>query len=258
MLHAVSLAAAIALVLIGPVTASAQTSVQITVLCLRAVQPVVADLAAGFHKHTGTEVKLTLATGADYRVRAVADEPGEVIISTITNIDELARARVVIPGSTADLGTVGVGVAVRAGARAPNTASRESLTLAILSASSIGYADSTQGSQGGMHYANILARLGIGSSVETKTQRFPLSITALHKVAAGEIEMAFSPVNEILSVPGVTLAGPFPEALQARITYTAGILRNGQSETTARAFIEYLTTPQARARFRAGGFDPAN
>jgi molybdate transport system substrate-binding protein len=245
------LAAAVALVVVTPVSVSAQ----LAVLCPRATQTPVSALAAEFKRETGTDVKLTFGTAGGLRAKAAAGEPGDLIIGGASGIDQLARAGTVTQESRVELGTVMIGVAVRAGAVLPDVGTPASLRQAILAARSLGYADPARGGQGGTHFARVLEQLGLADTMKAKTTLFPEGLAALERVAAGEIELAVSPISEIVSVPGVALAGPLPDPLQARLTYSAAILTRAQSPEAAGAFLRLLTSPTGRARFRAAGFE---
>jgi hypothetical protein len=52
----------------------------------------------------------------------------------------------------------------------------------------------------------------------------------------------------------VTLAGPLPPALQNATTYAAAPLARRPAADAAAAYVRYLATPAAVARFRALGF----
>jgi molybdate transport system substrate-binding protein len=64
-------------------------------------------------------------------------------------------------------------------------------------------------------------------------------------------------ISEILPVAGVTLAGPFPAALQNFITYTAAVPANAPAPEAGRALIGYLTAPAQGIVWRSAGFENA-
>src|SRR5262249_19427934 len=74
-------------------------------------------------------------------------------------------------------------------------------------------------------------------------------------VAKGEIEMVAHQISEILPVKGVTLVGPFPRELQKYTIYSAGVVAKSASPELARAFIAFVTRPEFRPKFAAGGLD---
>jgi molybdate transport system substrate-binding protein len=75
-------------------------------------------------------------------------------------------------------------------------------------------------------------------------------------VAAGEAEIGLQQISEILSVDGVDLVGPLPDALQTETVYSAGILATSERPDAAKALIAFLRTPAATAVLRSKGLEP--
>ena len=62
-------------------------------------------------------------------------------------------------------------------------------------------------------------------------------------------------MSEILSVPGVTLVGPLPPALQKVTTYSAGLAARSAAPEASRAWLSFLASPAFKAKFAAAGLD---
>jgi molybdate transport system substrate-binding protein len=60
----------------------------------------------------------------------------------------------------------------------------------------------------------------------------------------------------MMSVGGVELVGPLPDALQTETIYAAGILIASRQPEAAKSLIAYLRTPAAAAVLRAKGLEP--
>ena len=73
-------------------------------------------------------------------------------------------------------------------------------------------------------------------------------------MARGEIELGIQQITEILPVPGVTLVGPLPAALQKLTIYTVALGTHAQDPLAATQFIRFLQQDEARQVFRAKGF----
>src|SRR3954470_2146292 len=92
-------------------------------------------------------------------LKSIADGQGaDVVILTAEGIDELAKQSKIVPATRIELGTSGVGLAVRAGARKPDIGSLQAFKDSVLSASSV--AHSRQG-WSGLYFAQLLERLGL-------------------------------------------------------------------------------------------------
>ena len=61
----------------------------------------------------------------------------------------------------------------------------------------------------------------------------------------------------VLTAPGLDVVGPFPADLQQEVVFTAAVAANAGEAEAARAFIAYLTTPDAKAVFKARGMNPS-
>jgi len=75
-------------------------------------------------------------------------------------------------------------------------------------------------------------------------------------VASGEAELGFSFTSNLLSAPGVELAGRFPSELQYSVALVGGVGTTAHEAAPAKAFIKYLLAPEAASVFKAKGLEP--
>jgi molybdate transport system substrate-binding protein len=122
----------------------------------------------------------------------------------------------------------------------------------MLSAKSIAYA--TVGTSG-VHFMVVCERLGIAQEVKAKGKTLPGGMLA-EFVVKGEAELAIQQISELMAVAGVDVIGPFPPELQLTTRYTAGVAANTANADAGKAFIRFLTTPQAQSVMKAKGLDP--
>lgn len=228
---------------------------EVLVLCPRGVQAPLSDIAERFRTEHGHRVRFLYGTAGAVARRATEAEPADVVITAAHGLDDLLARGVAAGGTRVSVGAVGVGIAVRAGGARPDVATPEALKAALLAAPSIGYADPARGGQGGTHFAKVIEQLGLTEALKPKTRLFPEGLQALEKVAAGEIALAAAPVSEILPLAGLSLAGPLPLSLQARLAYAAALLVRTKSPDAARAFLISLSTPAAREILARGGLE---
>ena len=74
-------------------------------------------------------------------------------------------------------------------------------------------------------------------------------------VAKGEAELGVFLTNVLLA-PGVELAGPFPGDLQQNLVFVGAVSADSKNADAARAFIDFLKTPDAVTVFKAKGVTP--
>jgi ABC-type molybdate transport system substrate-binding protein len=107
---------------------------------------------------------------------------------------------------------------------------------------------------------DALARQGLvvpGSRVDTVRGKAVLwpGGSAAEAVVRGQAELVVHQISEILAVPGVTLVGPMPAALQKVTTYAVGLAARSVALEPARALIAYLARPALKPRLAAAGLD---
>jgi molybdate transport system substrate-binding protein len=226
------------------------------VFCPRAVETAVGHVADDFRAGGGPGIQFVLGTAGALSLRAAAGERADVVIGTTQGLESLERSGSLVKGTRAELGRVGVGVAVKAGAPKPDISTPEALRRTLLKAASLGYADPARGGTGGTHFAGVLERLGIAEALRAKTRLYPQGVQALEAVARGEIELAVTPTSEIVVRDGLSLVGPLPGDLQSRLSYSAAVLAVSSSPDPAKAFVARLVSSGGRQRFAAAGFEP--
>jgi molybdate transport system substrate-binding protein len=242
--------------LVALLGASAAQAADLVVLCPNALATAVGRVAEENRTATGVGARLVTGTAGGLAAQASAGAAGDVIISTTAAVADLERRGVARAGSRVEVGVIFIGVAVQKGARPPDVTTSEALRRALLDARSIGYADPARGGTGGIIFARVLDQLGIADAVRDKTRLFPQGTHALDAVARGEIELAVSPVSEIVVREGLLMAGRLPAALDARPSYSAAVLAATATPDAARGLIERLVSPSGRAALAAVGFDP--
>ena len=79
---------------------------------------------------------------------------------------------------------------------------------------------------------------------------------AAEVVARGEAELGIGQASEIVPIAGAQLVGPLPGELASTTIFTAGIGAGSKSPKAGKAFIKFLTGPEAAPRLKAKGFEP--
>jgi len=221
-----------------------------------AAQAVVEEIAAAYTRETGDEVKAEFSAVGAMKARVVAGEAVDVIVLTGALIDELVASGHVAPGSRADLGKVGTGVAARAGTPLPDVSSAQALRASLLAATAVVFPDPVVATAGKV-VMQACEKLGIADQVKSRMQHFPNGYAAMRWLAAshGRGEVGITQITEILANKGVTYAGPLPGDLQAKTVYSAGLAARAAEPGAAREFIARLTSPAARNMLAQAGYE---
>ena len=72
----------------------------------------------------------------------------------------------------------------------------------------------------------------------------------------GEAEIGFGTVSEILARPALEMAAPMPPELQSTISFVSILPVNAGEPAAAKAFVDFLTSPNARAVLKQAGLEP--
>src|SRR5262245_65765050 len=94
----------------------------IKVISAGAVRGLIAGIIADYSRQTGHKFEFKVGTTGQLRAIIASGEPADLIIASATLMAELEQSERMMPASRAHLGRVGIGVAIRDGATAPDRA----------------------------------------------------------------------------------------------------------------------------------------
>jgi len=224
---------------------------ELKVLSAAAVKGPATEIAEHFTRGTGQRVVFEFITAGQVDEKLTAGARPDIVINTNARIAK--RAAGSLAPFVHDLGTVSVGVSVRAGAPRPDLRSVASFRESLLHAQSIAYTDPARGGTVGSQFAKVVDDLGLREALSRKVVFAADGLDVVRKVASGEVELGITQVSEILHIDATAYAGPLPEALHLTTTYAAWVPDSGNA--TARKFVEAMTSEQGRERFHEAGFD---
>jgi len=122
-------------------------------------------------------------------------EAFDVVIAPPAALDEFAAAGKVA-AERANLGRVGMGVAVRPGAPVPDISSSDALKRSVLAADSIVFNRASSG----IYFENLLKKMEIYEQVQAKATRYADGAAVMEHVLKGKgREIGFGPVTESCS-----------------------------------------------------------
>ena len=229
------------------------SAAELVTLATLAVTGALDPLVAEYQKESGHTVKVTYDTGPNLARRVAAGESADVLIAPAAVVEQATRDGRAVAGSGVTIGQVGVGLAVRNGARVPDISSAAALTAALLQADAVFYSQGTSG----VYVGTLLRTLGVADRIKAKTTQLANGQLVVERVIADRGNaVGFTMVSEIklMEPHGARLAGPLPAAVQNYTTYTAAVMSGARDATAARGLLAYLTRPASRALFTATGW----
>jgi molybdate transport system substrate-binding protein len=222
----------------------------------RSLQEVLKPLGVAFEAKSGTPVSFFFGPVGTVQERLDAGEAADVVILSDVLIAALAKSGRVVDASRRAVGRVGIMLAVREGATAPDISTPELFKQALLSARAIACSDPAIGGSAGTHFAALLRQFGIEDAVRKKLLKRASGVKTAEAVASGEAEIGITLLPEMLPVKGVRVAAPLPDALQKFTTYVAAVSSQCAAPETAAAFIQASVDPDLAASWRAAGVEP--
>jgi molybdate transport system substrate-binding protein len=232
--------------------ANTALAAEINVIASTAMREVLEELVPMFERASGHKVTLSFQSGSLLPVKVKEGAQADLVVTTPATIDELVAAGKVIANTRVDFVRSGAGVAVRAGAPKPDIATPEALKTALLAAKSVGY---SQGPSG-VHFMDVLTRLGIADQVKAKGVVPPLGTRVGTLIAKGEAEIGVQQITELIQIPGIDFVGPLPKELQANIIYATATPTSAKERDAAAALVRFLSSEPALPIIKKLGLEP--
>lgn len=218
-----------------------------------ATRALVDALVDDFERAHGQRVSVTHDSAKVMLARIKNGERADVAVLLKHAVDELVELGIITAASRRLFSRSKVGIGVRAGSPQPDISSLEAFKRTLLEARSIAH---TVHGASGMYFPKLAERLGIAEQIRDKIVTRPGGLIG-RVVVAGEAEIAFQQISELLAVPGLELVGPIPPEMQVTFESATGIFAGTKQPAAARSLLEFFATPEAAAVFRAKGLEPA-
>lgn len=106
----------------------------------------------------------------------------------------------------------------------------------------------------GKYGSAALDKLGVWKSVESKVAQADNVRAALALVAQGEAPLGIVYETDATAEPKVKIVDVFPEDTHPPIVYPVALIHASKNGEAAKAFIDYLKTPEAQSFFTKQGF----
>jgi molybdate transport system substrate-binding protein len=225
---------------------------ELKVLSGNGARAAVIELGSRFERATGHQLAIQFEVNAQLKRRIEAGEAFDLAILNPPVLDALIAQGKIAADTRADIGSAGLGVAVRAGAPKPDINSVDTFKRTLLDARSVAFPG--EGASG-IYFVRLLDRLGIAEAMQPKL-RPTVAEDTVEVVARGEVEMVVVIASRIVDVPGVDLVGLLPPPLQTSIGIAAGVSTAAKEPAAAKNLIAFLTAPAAIPVIKAKGLTP--
>jgi molybdate transport system substrate-binding protein len=206
------------------------------------------ELGSQFERATGHKVVFIFGATPEL-INLATTTPFDAAVVPVDVFQNGAAKAKFVAGPTIDIARVGFGVAVKAGAPKPDISTPEKLKQALLNAQSITFLPA---SASGAYVLKVFDRLGIAETMKAKTKPQTATAAIGQAIAEGDAELGVFLIN-VLIAPGVELIGPFPGDLQSDLVFTSAIAADSNQAQVAKAFIDFLRTPEAARVIKAKG-----
>ncbi len=231
---------------------------EIKVLAALGVKDVVDDLGPKFEQASGHKLAIKFGTLGQVVKMVEGGETADIVIIPRQGIDGIVKDGKATAANVTVIANSSVGVIFRKGAPKPDISTPEALKRTLLAAKSITYVNPADGGASGIHFANVLDRLGIANEMKTKTIYAKAGADSGVVVASGKADLGVNQWQVVMSVAGIENAGPLPGDLQSTVVFASAIMGGAKDAAAAKALVDFLRTPAAAGVIKAKGMEPAS
>jgi molybdate transport system substrate-binding protein len=226
---------------------------RITGISSMAMRNVLAELGEAYEQQTGQPVSVVSMGGVDAARRVDDGEAFDFVVLAADVIEQLAAGGHVDARSRTDLARSAVAIAVAAGATRPDVSTESAIRDAVLRARSIGYSTGPSGA----HLVRLFERWGIVDAIAPRIVQASSGIPVGTLVARGDVELGFQQLSELMHLPGIDVIGLLPAEIQVETVFSAAVCTASHCPAAAKAWLSFLTSPEADAAKRRHGMEPA-
>jgi len=221
-----------------------------------AYEHVLNELIPVFSRETGIRVELAVANAAGVIKRLEAGEAADVVLTSAAGIAHLAAAGLADASTAAEVGRVGLGIAVRLGLPLPVLSSAAAVRAALMSATRVAFIDPNGGGTSGPLIAKLFERLDIARHMKESGILSRTGKDVVHAVASGDATLGLTQATELIGAKGVQFAGYLAPEVQVVSVYSGAVSASATDPDAARRFIRFLKSPAGTECFRRAGWAP--
>lgn len=232
----------------------ARAQSEVTLIAPGGIRAAVEQLIPGYESKTGNKVKATFGSGLGTKKQVADGEPFDVPVVQPPYSEVIASGNVIADSAT-PLASVSVGVAVKKGSPKPDISTPEAVKKMLLAAKSISYPNAAGGAAAGVSFEETLKKLGIGEQMQPKIKRAQGGAGAMQLTAKGEVEIGLTFMSE-MDDPGIDVVGPLPKEISTPTMLVGFVSSHAKTPAAAKSLLQYLSSPEAAAVYKAQGMQP--
>ena len=229
---------------------------QVTVFAAASLKTALDEIAAAWGRANGHDVVLSYAGTPQLAQQIEQGAPADLFLSASADgMDDLQSKGLILPDSRRDL--LGNTLVLVAHGEAEPVEIGPGLDCAAFLGEgrlAMAFVDSVPA---GIYGRKALSSLGQWDAVTPQVAQTENVRAALALVASGEAPLGIVYGSDALAAQGagedVSVLGTFPESSHSPITYPAALVA-GRDNPAAAQFLDHLSSPEARAVFKAQGF----
>jgi molybdate transport system substrate-binding protein len=232
---------------------SAASVVPLTGISSMATRQLLTELTRAYAKSGGQVVQMESVGGVDAAKRVQAGEVFDLVVLASDAMAKLIAAGHLRAESLTALVHSGVAVAVPAGSPAQDISSEETVRQAVLAAPTLSYSTGPSG----VALAKLFERWGIAEHIKNRLVTAPPGVPVGSLVAKGEVALGFQQLSELIHVPGITVLGPLPDAIQITTTFSAAMTSRCTRQAEVQALLNFMASPETADAKQHQGMTPA-
>ena len=231
---------------------AAASAAEIRVISANGMREVIAETKDKFEQNTGHRLMVTVIETGEIKKRVLAGEKYDLIIVPSTTAAEFENMGNVMSGTATQLIRVSFGLAVPTDGPRPDVSTPEGLQRTLLAARTVLITDPATGGISGVHFMDVLGKLGIVEDMKDKLVPQPGGSFHARRVVRGEADLAVQAEHEIRCTKGATFLA-YPAIFQRTVLFVGGLgaSATGAKATAATAYLAYLTSADTANTYSA-------
>ena len=240
--------------LAAPLAAVPASAADVTVFAAASLKEALGAAAEAYKAKTGKAVTVSYAGSSALAKQIEAGAPADIFFSADLDwMDELAKKDLIDPASRHTLlGNTLVLVAPKDSAATITIGKGFPLAAALGPDGKLAMA-AVASVPAGKYGKAALTELGVWDAVAPHVAEADNVRSALAFVARGEAPFGIVYGTDARAEPGVRVVGTFPETSHKPIVYPVALVK-ASANPEAKAFLDWLLSPEARAPFETAGF----